>query len=230
MSDNELEKRIREANNQMIGDEPGVETQQPQVVPPAPVDLYQQNANKRIDEAKKSRPNGASAIVNMAAKRVVEGDGAEGLAHAYKKASDDCELLKSQGNKDRAEMRRQQYMEEYFLPAVEIVANASSPDELLNSKNALNELDKYAMLAGSGRGYTASYLRSAYKDQLGRLEGDSDAYIKSEVRKLNGLLDAGQIRLAVGIANKLKKQVEDGEHIASDADWDLVGRVVSFWG
>lgn len=189
------------------------------------VDIYQRDVNRRIDDSKKSRPRGASAIVNTAVEGVIN----ENLAHAYKKAKGDIAYLKDKGERDRVGMRRQQYMEEYFLPAIEIVVNSTSPDEVLNSKRALGELDKYALLEGSGKGYTASYIRQAYGDQLGQVEGHSEALVRSEVQRLNALLDAGQIRTAVGIANKLKRQIDDGERLASEEDYDLIGRVVAFW-
>ena len=116
----------------------------------------------------------------------------------------------------RADLRRQQYMQEYFLPAVELVVNSASPDEVLNSKQALADLDKYALLEGSGKGYTASYIRQAYGNQLGQVEGRSDASVRSGVQRLNMLLDQGQIRTAVGLANRLKKQVDKWEAQAAD--------------
>lgn len=189
------------------------------------VDIYQRDVNKRIENSKKSFPRGSSVIVATAVAEVVD----ERLAHAHKRAKDDSDLLRKRGERDRADMRRQQYMEEYFLPAVEIVVNSTSPDELLNNKKALDELDKYASLQGSGKGYTASYVRQAYGNQLGQVEGRSDAYITSEMRKLNGLLDNGQVRSAVGLARKLKEQIDKGEHLADENDYELVGRIVAFY-
>lgn len=193
---------------------------------PAPVDLYQQNYNKRFEQGKKSYPHGSSVIVGTAVANVVD----EQLARAHKRAKDDSDLLKNKGEGSRAEMVRQQYMEEYFLPAVEIVVNSTSPDEVLNSKKALDELDRYVLLEGSGRGYTASYIRQAYGNQLGQLEGHSDAYIASQVRKLNALLDEGQIRSAVGLARNLKNQIDNGEHVAGEEDFELLGRIVAYYG
>ena len=121
-------------------------------------------------------------------------------------------------------------MTEYFLPAVEIITNSTSPDELLSNQKALQELDKYVLLEGSGKGYTATYLRQAYGNQLGQQEGRSDASVRSGVMKINSLLDDGQVRTAVGIANKLKEKIDKGEAMADDIDYDLLGRVTSFYG
>ena len=197
---------------------------------PEPVDIYQRNQDRIYDVSQKSYPKGSSQAVNMATTAVIDGVGAEGLAKAYKRARDDSDSLKEQGERGRAELRRQQYMTEHFLPAVEIIANSTSPDELLSNQKALQELDKYVLLEGSGKGYTATYLRQAYGNQLGQQEGRSDASVRSGVMKINSLLDDGQVRTAVGIANKLKEKIDKGEAMADDIDYDLLGRVTSFYG
>ena len=160
---------------------------------------------------------------------VIDGAGSEGLAKAYNRAKDDIDALKSQGERGRAEVRRNQYMVEDFMPAVEIVVNSTSPDEVLNSKRALDMLDKYALLEGSGKGYTATYIRQAYGNQLGQQEGRSDPSVRSDVMRINAMLDNGEIRTAVGIANKLKERIDRGEAMADDVDYELIGRVVSFY-
>ena len=165
----------------------------------------------------------------MSVYAVIDGVGAEGLAHAYHEAKEDVDELKERGERGRAEIRRNQYMQENFLPAVEIVVNSTSPDEVLNSKKALEELDKYALLEGSGKGYTATYIRQAYGNQLGQQKGRSDPSVRSEVMIINSLLDNGQIREAVGVANKIKEKIDKGDAIADDIDYELIGRVVAFY-
>lgn len=193
------------------------------------VDVYQRDQDRIYDVNKKSFPKGSSAITNMAVASVIDGAGGEGLAHAFKEAKEDINALKERGERGRAELIRKQYMQESFLPAVELVVNSTSPDETLNSKKALDELDKYVLLEGSGKGYTASYIRQAYGNQLGNVEGRSDASVRSGVRKLNALLDAGEIRTAVGMANKLKDKIDKGMAQADDIDYELIGRVVSYY-
>lgn len=193
------------------------------------VDVYKRNQDRIYDLNKKSFPKGSSAAVNMSVYSVIDGVGAEGLSKAFKRAKDDIEALRSNGERGRAELVRQQYMQENFLPAVEIVVNSTSPDEVLNSKQALEELDKYALLEGSGKGYTATYIRQAYGNQLGQQEGRSDPSVRSDVMRINAMLDNGEIRTAVGIANKLKEKIDRGEAMADDIDYDLIGRVVSFY-
>ena len=202
----------------------GSQSQEPEVV-----DIYQRNMDRIYDVNQKTYPNGASAAVNMSTYTVIDGIGAEGLAKAYKRAKADMAALRERGERGRAEIIRRQYMNEHFLPAVEIVVNSTSPDEVLNSEQALSELDKYALLEGSGKGYTATYIRQAYGNQLGQKEGRSDPSVRSDVMRINALLDDGQIRTAVGIASKLKDKIDKGENIADDIDYELLGRIVSFY-
>lgn len=195
----------------------------------AAVDIYQRDRDRLRDVNRKSYPNGSSKAVNMALYAVIDGAGSEGLAKAYNRAKDDIDALKSQGERGRAEVRRNQYMTEDFMPAVEIVVNSTSPDEVLNSKRALDMLDKYTLLEGAGKGYTATYIRQAYGNQLGQQEGRSDASVRSDVMRINSMLDNGQIRTAVGIASKLKDKIDSGDAMADDIDYELISRVVSFY-
>lgn len=196
---------------------------------PEPVDIYQQTQDRIYDVNQKTFPRGSSKAVNMATFAVIDGVGAEGLAKAYKRAKDESTALKERGELGRSELLRKQYMQENFLPAVEIVVNSTSPDEVLNSKKALETLDKYALLEGSGKGYTATYIRQAYGNQLGQQEGRSDDSVRSGVMRINALLDEGQIRTAVGVASDLKKKIDEGGAQADDVDYELIGRIVSFY-
>ena len=197
---------------------------------PKIVDVYQRNQDRIYDVNRKTFPKGSSVAVEMSAYAVIDGVGSEGLAKAFKKAKCDINMLKDKGERGRANIRRQQYMTEDFLPAVEIVVNSTSPDEVLNSEQALKELDKYVLLEGSGKGYTATYIRQAYGNQLGQKEGRSDASVRSDVMRINALLDDGQVRTAFGLANKLKDKIDRGDAQADDIDYELVSRVVSYYG
>ena len=223
-----IEERIQEVTEQMFNESKAYRPSDQEPMP-EPVDIYQRNQDRIYDVRQKTYPKGSSAIVNMAVYSVVDGQGAEGLAKAYKRAQDDVDALKDQGERGRADLRRQQYMQEYFLPAVEIVVNSTSPDEVLNSKKALDELDKYVLLEGSGKGYTASYIRQAYGNQLGQKEGRSDDSVRSGVRRINALLDDGQVRTAFGLASKLKSQIDNGQAMADDVDYELIGRIVAYY-
>jgi hypothetical protein len=121
-------------------------------------------------------------------------------------------------------------MQEKFLPAVEAVINYASPDELLNCREALSALDKMAIGVGSMKGYTASYVRQAYGNALGQKEGDSDPTVTEMMRRIKSLVRDDQYRTAIGMAKKLKKQIDDGQHIASAEDYDVIGRMVAYAG
>ena len=223
-----IEDRIQMVTEQMFDESKQYRPKEEQQAPTI-VDVYQRNKDRIYDVSKKSFPKGSSAAVNMSAYAVIDGIGAEGLAKAYNRAKADISALKERGERGRAELVRQQYMSENFLPAVEIVVNSTSPDEVLNSEQALRELDKYALLEGSGRGYTATYIRQAYGNQLGQKEGRSDPSVRSDVMRLNSLLDDGQIRTALGLANKIKEKIDRGENQADDIDYELISRVVSYY-
>ena len=229
MDSKELETRIDKANAKFVtGEDAGGET------PAAPTDLYKRNAGSARDEQKKRRPNGSASIVKAVTKSVVTGDGQRGagLAPAYKKARDDSDFFKKRGEEDRAEIVRNQYMEEHFLPAVEVVIAYSSPDELLNCREALAALDQYALGVGKTNGYTAQYVRSAYGNALGEdysaRTGKSDDYITRIVYRIKMLANGGSNREAISLAVSAKKDIDEGTHIASDGDYALIGRVASF--
>jgi hypothetical protein len=201
---------------------------------PVFVDMYQQDVNNMRTEQKKTRPRGSSPIVLASAKAVISGDGvpAAGLAQAYKRAKEDRDMLKSKGEPGRADIVVNQYMEEHFLPAVETIIRYSSPDELLNCKSALSALDKLALGTGSMVGYTASYVRSAYGDLLGkdldsRFE-QSDPAVRDSVQRIKALSASDKIRSAIGVAKQIKKQIDDGECIASEDDYGIIARVVAY--
>lgn len=232
MEVNDIIENMKAINHKMIADIKEADKKSEAKKDEAPVelvDVYQRNQQRARDIAQKSYPNGSSAAVNMSVAAVIDGVGAEGLAKAYKRAKDDGASLLSKGERGRAEIRRQQYMQEDFLPAVEIVINSTSPDEVLANQKALGELDKYTLLGSSGKGYTATYIRQAYGNQLGQVTGRSDSSVRSDVMRINSLLDDGQIRTAVGIANKLKGKIDRGEAMADDLDMELIGRVVSYF-
>lgn len=196
---------------------------------PRPVDVYQERRTARIKDGRKQHPHGSSTAVKELTKRViVGGDGREGLARAYRRYKCDSDMLKAHGEKERAKMVRQQFMEEQFLPAVEVVANLTSPDELLNCQSALNSLDQYVMLTGRGDGYTASYLRTAYDGIRGDRAGVSDPTVQDAIMRIKKLVSQDQIRAGYSLAKKTKGQIDSGEHMASDADYELLGRIVAY--
>lgn len=202
-------------------------------VPPF-VDMYQKDERDIRSERNKVRPHGSSPVVLAATKAVISGDGvpASGLEQAHKRAKEDRDMLKAKGEPGRADIVVNQYMEERFLPAVETIIRFSSPDELLNCKPALSALDKLALGVGDMTGYTASYVRSAYGDLLGKdLDkrfGMSDPVVKDSIQRIKALSYGGKPRMAIGIAKQIKKQIDNGECMASEEDYDIIGRVVAY--
>lgn len=196
------------------------------------VDLYQRDARRARAEAKKTRPNGSSPRVTVVVDKIVRGDGAPGLAAAHQRAKEDSDILSERGERSRADIVKQQYMEERFIPAVETAIRFSSPDEVLNCKEGLNMLDRYALGTGSMKGYTASYIRSAYGNLLGKdLDGrfnNSDPQVVDAVCRIKRLAGRDNIRTAVGLAARIKKDIDDGKTMASDEDYEIIGRVASF--
>ena len=111
---------------------------------------------------------------------------------------------------------------------VESIIMFSSPDELLNATKALNALDALVLNEAGGRGYTASYVRTAYKNILGNSQDKSDPTVKQTVARIKLLADSANIRSCYGLAKRIKKQIDEGEHIASDEDYDIISRLAVF--
>ena len=116
-------------------------------------------------------------------------------------------------------------MEEHFLPSVEMVVMASNPDEVLNAKEVLDAFDEQTFEYGPG--YTASYIRTAYGDQLGNASNQSDGYVKDAVQRLHYLANTAQIRAAYGLAKKLKEEIDEGEHTSSPDDYEVITRIAT---
>lgn len=189
-------------------------------IPPKPVDLYQQSRDKMVTEMRKSYPRGASTLTKEIAEEALNG-----LAKQKKRVEADANYWKERGDKERSKMVKDQYMEECFLPAVEMVIIASTPDEVLNAKDILKEFDKQTFEYGPG--YTASYIRTAYGDQLGNASNASDGYVRDMVSRIKWLASSDQIRAAYGVAKQLKNEIDNGEHTSSDEDYEIITRVVS---
>lgn len=223
MDELELEKRINAANNMMIGEEPGVEVLQEaeEETPPQPIDTYKRDADKRVEVMSKPIQRGTSTLTREIAKEALED-----LARFKKRAEDDAEYWKERGDNDRVSMVKDQYIEEKFLPAIEMVVIASTPDEVLNSKDILKEFDDLSMQYGPG--YTESYIRTAYGDQLGNASSKSDGYVVENVERVKYLAAMDQIRAAYGLAKKIKGEIDNGDHTASEDDYEILARVASF--
>lgn len=221
MDKDELMKRVNIANDEFLSDEePGQVSP-----PPIPVDMYQQGQDLALQVARKDYPRGSNPLVHATVRDVINGNGSTSLQKEYSIAKEEYDKLRQQGSFARAEVIANQYNQERLIPAIELVVNMTSPDELLNSRQALASLDSYVIGVGEKTGYTGSYVRTAYRDLLGQRESSSDPVVQRVVEQIHGLCDTDQIRSAQGVARRIKEKIDKGENIASEGDYQLISRL-----
>ena len=218
----DLDKRIAEANDEFISEEE-------EIVTPPPIDVLQTQRDIARDYAQKSFPRGSRTQVLATVQDVINGVGTDSLGQAYERAKADAEAVDKMGDHRRAQIIKNQYMEEHFLPAVEVVVNFTSPDELLNCREGLKALDKYALGLGSMEGYTAAYVSNAYANALGQVSQASSPEVTDSVMRLNGFLESDQMLLARSLAQKMLKKINEGKVIASEEDYNLFLNVANNW-
>ena len=185
-----------------------------------PKDLYNESQKAIRREARKTYPRGASTLTKKIAEEALGG-----LARQKRRAEVDSDYWKQRGDEERAQLIKEQYMEECFLPAVEMVIIASTPDEVLNAKDILSAFDDVTFEYGPG--YTASYIRTAYKDQLGNTSNHSDGYVRDMIERIKYLSSSDQIRAAYGLAKKVKDEIDNGNHTADEDDYQIITRVAT---
>lgn len=151
----------------------------------------------------------------------------DNLMYAYKKAKDDSDYYKNIGNRQYAEMVRQQYMEDWYLPAVDALIKMNGMGAIQSNKELLSKLDALTLLDGTeGNGYTETFIASMYAPE-GQVEA-SDAQVQDAVREITYLCESDQIRSAVGKANGIKKRIDAGENVATDEDYEIIQRVALY--
>lgn len=215
----DLDKRIDAANDMFLMDDKGQGAEQ---VPARPVDTWQLYADARREYDRKRFPNGASRKYKMQAEEALDG-----LRNAYRHAKMDIDNATQHGDKMRARLWKQQYMEENFMPMIDSLVLVGSADELLGMTGILDEFDELAMTDGvSGKGYTEALIRSLYDSQLGNQGSKSDSMVSGEMRELQHLVDSGNIRAAVGRATKLLEKINAGENSADDSDYVMLQKIV----
>ena len=189
---------------------------------PRPVDTYQTYSDMALEYSKKRFPNGAMPEYRLKAEEVLNG-----LQGPYTAAKNRVDGLRSRGDNGRAEIARRQYMEQYYMPAVDALVLFGSADELLAMRQVLDELDEYTLPEGrvSGKGYTEALVRSMYDSELGQNTAKSDDVVRKCVCQLRLLTDSGNIRAAVGKANKMLEKIESGENSADDYDYALIQKI-----
>lgn len=218
----DIDKRIADANDEFISEEEEVEVQ-------APTDLLQAQRDIEREYSQKQYPRGSRNQVLATIQDVINGVGTDSLSQAYARAKENAEAVDKMGDHRRAQIIKNQYMMEKFLPAVEVVVNFTSPDELLNSKKGLDALDKYALGLGSMSGYTASYVREAYGNSLGQVQAASSPEVEDAIYRINGFLDTDQMVLARSLAKRTKEKIDDGKCIASEEDYDFLLNIANNW-
>lgn len=220
MDSKELDKRIKEANDEFLKDEPVKEETQ-EIELASPVDLYKQRVDEQRKVSERPRLNGSTQklLVDICAVT-------KNLMPKFNKARDDSERLARLGDKQGARISREQYMQDYFLPSVESLVMTNSPEELMNSTKVLSELDKMVLTdGGRADGYTYAFVSQLYKDGMGGVVPTSDIVVEEAVRKIVRLVQSDQIRTAVGMAQRIKDSIDAGENTASTEDYELIQNV-----
>lgn len=231
MDTNTLNARIAAANDKYVVDddelmESNHEAEEEALSPRPAVDIYRLVSQNRLNESRMQRPNGSSPRIKNEVAYVINGVNGSGLKAAYNIAKAQSDSLYERGDTLRAKMLKDQYMDEKFLPAVEALVRLTSADEILNSTDALKEMDKLVLTnGGNPAGFTRSFVEQLYQQDLGTTMPSSDTYVSEAVRRINGLVQSDQIRTAVGLATKTLASIEAGQHSADDSDYELLLKV-----
>lgn len=186
---------------------------------PQPVDNYQKRvAARKVLSTPKA--HGASPKLMLNVSQVIER-----LAPEFRRAKSNSEYWMSHGDRQRSQLISEQYMEDYFHPAVEALVQLNSAEELATSPKATGKLDEYALIPGGrANGYTSAFVQGIY--DLSGTADYSDNGVREAVRKIIGLVDQDQIRAAVGVATQIKNKIDAGENKANEEDYDLIQRVI----
>ena len=146
-----------------------------------------------------------------------------GISQAYKKAIDDSELLRQQGDRTRADLVLQQYMRDWFYPIVDTLIRLSSQEEVLASQEVLESLDALALVPGGGNtaGYTSMYVSSLY-EPTGEQTFVTDDQVLQAIRRINKLCDDGQVRAAASLAQRTQEQIDRGDNRATPEDYEFL--------
>lgn len=229
MQSDDLDKRIDTVNDEMISVEGttqetprGKETVVMEVGGVAPQDFYQ-NRQKAARDLPATEVYGASPKVIEDLDLLLQ----NGIVHAYKKALDDSELLYAEGETERARIVVEQYMNNWFMPVVDALVRLNSQQEVLASVDALEELDSLALVPGGGQaeGYTAVFVSNLYEPLTGQTFS-SDAEVVGAIRRINGLLDQNQVRMAGSVARRLLTSLDMGQNRATPDDYEFIQKIV----
>lgn len=210
----ELEARINTANDEMVSADEVVE------IDPQPTDVWQ----KRINDQANMRDiviHGSRPKAKLDLDLLLEGS----IQDAYKKALDDSESLRAQGDTARARLVEQQYMQDYYYPVIDALIRLNSQQEILANQDALELLDALAIVPGGGAtdGYASVFISQLYEPDT-RIQ-HSDAQVREAVNKVKWLCNNGQIRQAIGLAERMQNQIDRGDNLATNEDYLLFQKV-----
>lgn len=222
-----LEERIDKVNLEMFADGGEELTETEEVVSSnQPTDLLQTQRDAWRDaEPRKARGSRPKMKLDMTA---IDNSG---IKQQYKKAEDDSDYYTNIGNKQYSTMVKQQYMNDYFLPAIDAMVKLNGMEAMLANKDVLTQLDELTLLDGTrGSGYTEAFIRSMYSPEtnaMGVVE-KSDGQVEQAVRDITYLCETDQIRNAVGKAKEIKRSIDNGGNVASESDYEIIQRVALY--
>lgn len=199
-------------------------------------DIYEEHKQKDKMVLNRVYAKGSSPIARHAMNSAIETPKADGftLVDEWNKAKLAIKNALRRSRVDTAEAIRRQYMEDHFLPAIVLVVNYSSPDEVVASEYITKKLDEYAIPNINqfhGPGYTEQWVKIRYAEHLGGgRQAVSDPTVRDYMRKINYNFDEGNPRIALSYAVKCKKLVDDGDALAGEADYEMLERIVSYYG
>lgn len=183
-----------------------------------PVDVWQTRRDS-IQGRPAPRVRGASKKLLLDLDRLLD----NGIERAYKKAVDDSELLRAEGELQQAQIVEQQYMQEEFLPIVDALIRLNSQEEVLASQEALATLDALALVPGGNRadGYTSMFVSSLY-EPVESQQFRSDIDVMQGIARIDKLADNGQMRPAITLAKRLVEGVDMGNYRATPEDYEFL--------
>lgn len=191
------------------------------VAAPQLTDLWEER-RRAIRDQPRATVRGARPKLNLDLNDLL----ARGIKEAYKKAIDDRDLLRAEGETERARIVEQQYMQDWFYPIVDALVRMNSVQEVLASQDALEALDSLVITpsGGSNQGYTSIYVSELYEPVEGQIF-TSDAEIRDGIRRINAMCDGMEMRSAIALANKLQLQVDSGANRATPEDYELLQKI-----
>ena len=222
--EDDIQKYTNEFFSQYLADQreeaKAVEKGEPEMA--HPIDAYQTMVDAQSELEKKRFTNGARVKLSLGAVTAMDE-----LNSAYQNAKRNVAMLEARGDKMRATVRRNQYMNDNFLPAIEAVVRFGSADELLGAREVLEKFDEMTLLPGiSGKGYTEAIIRSLYDGELGQTQAMSDDVVRTAITKIKNAIAADRIREGISEAKRLLSKIDAGENAANDDDYMLLQKIV----